>query len=103
MAFSRIPNRWLGICETLRHAPDACQHSFWQPLGRPKCAGSELYGAVKTHQGRLAKKRGITVQGHQAAETALAFGPSSCPFIASAYRISQSVGPEWSLKKGSLA
>src|SRR2546428_13144655 len=44
MAFSRIPNRWLGICETLRHAPDACQHSFWQPLGRPKCAGSESYG-----------------------------------------------------------
>src|SRR5450756_197296 len=43
MAFSRIPNRWLGIGETLQHAPQACQHSVWQPLGRPECAGSKLY------------------------------------------------------------
>src|SRR5450756_2129785 len=43
MAFSRIPNRWLGIGETLQHAPQACQHSVWQPLGRPECAGSKYY------------------------------------------------------------
>src|ERR1017187_4622858 len=36
-----IPNRWLGIGETLQHARQACQHSVWQPLGRPECAGSK--------------------------------------------------------------
>src|ERR1035437_136840 len=46
MAFSRIPNRWLGIGETLQHAPQACQHSVWQPLGRPECAGSKSDGFV---------------------------------------------------------
>src|SRR5665811_831548 len=53
MAFSRIPNRWLGIGETLQHAPQACQHSVWQPLGRPECAGSKKYTAIyaKTNTG----------------------------------------------------
>src|SRR5665811_780565 len=59
MAFSRIPNRWLGIGETLQHAPQACQHSVWQPLGRPECAGSkyektrEEVEAEKTEQYQL--------------------------------------------------
>src|SRR5664279_4382900 len=41
---SRIPNRWLGIGEILKHAPRACRHGVWRPLGRPECAGFKYYG-----------------------------------------------------------
>jgi hypothetical protein len=62
-SISRIPNRWLGIAETLQHPPRPCQHSVRRPLGRSKCAGFKeirCYGFL-TELGHLGGMKALRV------------------------------------------